>query len=198
MGQPSTVRRSGAPRAHGFCRGEATGSRVVPRQSHAQVPIKYHKRGLQCKREVLWGVPTPQRTENGEQKTERAGAKRQTFHGYREETPLRGDKVTAIQNGISRRPSVLSVLYVLCVLPRNLRAFRGRQETQGMGTVVRRNAPNGEVPRPLRSFGVFVEMGQRTQSHQVSRSRSKSMMARVAAFTVNSYLYLFAVNSISH
>ena len=25
-------------------------------------------------------------------------------------------------------------------------------ETQGMGTVVRRNAPNGEVPRPLRSF----------------------------------------------
>ena len=30
----------------------------MPRQSHAQVPIKYHKRGLQCKREVLWGVPT--------------------------------------------------------------------------------------------------------------------------------------------
>ena len=25
-------------------------------------------------------------------------------------------------------------------------------ETQGMGTVVRRNAPNGEVPRPLRSL----------------------------------------------
>ena len=25
-------------------------------------------------------------------------------------------------------------------------------ETQGMGTVVRRNAPNGEAPRPLRSF----------------------------------------------
>ena len=26
-----------------------------------------------------------------------------------------------------------------------------------MGTVVRRNAPNGEVPRPLRSLRVFVE-----------------------------------------
>ena len=30
-------------------------------------------------------------------------------------------------------------------------------ETQGMGTVVRRKAPNGEVPRPLRSLCVFVE-----------------------------------------
>ena len=30
-------------------------------------------------------------------------------------------------------------------------------KTQGMGTVVRRNAPNGEVPRPLRSLCVFVE-----------------------------------------
>ena len=26
-----------------------------------------------------------------------------------------------------------------------------------MGTVMRRNAPNGEVPRPLRSLRVFVE-----------------------------------------
>ena len=31
-------------------------------------------------------------------------------------------------------------------------------KTQGMGTVVRRNAPNGEVPRPLRSLCVFVEI----------------------------------------
>ena len=34
-------------------------------------------------------------------------------------------------------------------------------ETQGMGTVVRRDAPNGEVPSPLRSFCVFVENKQR-------------------------------------
>ena len=38
----------------------------------------------------LVGVPAaPQRTENRERRTERAGAKRQTFHGYR--APLRGD-----------------------------------------------------------------------------------------------------------
>ena len=30
-------------------------------------------------------------------------------------------------------------------------------ETQGMGTVVRPEGTNGEVPRPLCSFGVFVE-----------------------------------------
>ena len=30
-------------------------------------------------------------------------------------------------------------------------------ETQGMGTVERPAGPNGEVPRPLRSFRVFVE-----------------------------------------
>ena len=41
-------------------------------------------------------------------------------------------------------------------------AFEGFYEndkTQGMGTLVRREAPNGEVPRPLRSFCVFVETG---------------------------------------
>ena len=40
-----------------------------------------------------------------------------------------------------------------------LRRFPRNEETQGMGTVVRHNAPNGEVPRPLRSFCVFVERG---------------------------------------
>ena len=46
---------------------------------------------------------------------------------------------------------------VLVVLPRRLRALSKKApETQGMGTVVRRNAPNGEVPSPLRSLRVFV------------------------------------------
>ena len=35
------------------------------------------------------------------------------------------------------------------------------RETQGMGTVERPIGPNGEEPRPLRSFCVFVENFQR-------------------------------------
>ena len=34
------------------------------------------------------------------------------------------------------------------------------RETQGMGTVERPIGPNGEEPRPLRSFCVFVENGR--------------------------------------
>ena len=67
--------------------------------------------------------------ENGERKTERVAAKPQTFHGH----GTRGKRATG--EG----------------------AFQENIETQGMGTVVRRNAPNGEVPRPLRSLCVFVE-----------------------------------------
>ena len=37
-------------------------------------------------------------------------------------------------------------------------------ETQGMGTVVRRNAPNGEVSRPLLSFCVFVETSKKEKA----------------------------------
>ena len=40
--------------------------------------------------------------ENREQRTERAGAKRQTFHGHR--TPLRATGKVVVQGGVSRRP----------------------------------------------------------------------------------------------
>ena len=52
-----------------------------------------------------------------------------------------------------------AVLVVLYVLPRSLWFSKKTLETQGMGTLVRRNAPNGEVPRPLRSFVSLWETG---------------------------------------
>ena len=64
----------------------------------------------------------------------------------------------------AHRP-VLLVLYVLLVLLRCLGAhFTKATETQGMGTVVRRNAPNGEAPRPLRSLCVFVDPNRLTHA----------------------------------
>ena len=54
----------------------------------------------------------------------------------------------------SRSPGRVNALVVLL---RSLVAFQENAETQGMGTVVRPEGLNGEVPRPLRSFRVFVE-----------------------------------------
>ena len=47
--------------------------------------------------------------------------------------------------------------------------FRKNIETQGMGTVERPEGPNGEVPRPLRSFCVFVENFRQRKSRRWER-----------------------------
>ena len=52
-----------------------------------------------------------------------------------------------------------------------------------MGTVVRRNAPNGEVPRPLRSLRVFAEKGRLARRALDARSvlRSPFPVLRILA-----------------
>ena len=57
--------------------------------------------------------------------------------------------------------AVLNLLNLLHLLRGLLGTSCENTETQGMGTVVRPEGPNGEVPRPLRSFCVFVERSQK-------------------------------------
>ena len=57
--------------------------------------------------------------------------------------------------------NLLNLLNLLHLLRGLLGTSCENTETQGMGTVVRPEGPNGEVPRPLRSFCVFVERSQK-------------------------------------
>ena len=90
----------------------------------------------------------PRRTENRERRTESARQAR--------------DGQGVAQGGASRRP--IRPISPICPTASSEAVFSKTTETQGMGTVVRTVGTNGEVPRPSRSFGVFVENHWRRRS----------------------------------
>ncbi len=90
----------------------------------------------------------PRRTENRERRTESARQAR--------------DGQGVAQGGASRRP--IRPISPICPTALSEAVFSKTTETQGMGTVVRTVGTNGEVPRPSRSFGVFVENHRRRRS----------------------------------
>ncbi len=107
------------------------------------------RRFRRCRRYRRRGADAPRRTE-------RAGLKGQTFHGHREQSAPVGRRTRCCAKrrqpqGQAPKPLNFKASTKL------LRRFSRNEEAQGMGTIERPVGPNGEVPRPLRSFCVFVE-----------------------------------------
>ena len=108
-----------------------------------------YRRFRRCRRYRRKGADAPRRTE-------RAGLKGQTFHGHREQSAPVGRRTRCCAK--RRQPQgQASKSLNLQTSTKLLRRFSRNEEAQGMGTVERPGGPNGEVPRPLRSFCVFVE-----------------------------------------